>query len=48
MESKDKLLKNIIFSGGGFKGWAYIGSIRALNERVDFKDIKKIIAVSCG
>jgi NTE family protein len=43
-----KLLKNIIFSGGGFKCWAYIGTIRALNENVPFDKIKKIIGVSCG
>ena len=35
-----KLLKNIIFSGGGFKCWAYIGTIRALNENVPFDKIK--------
>jgi ABC-2 type transport system ATP-binding protein len=40
-----KILKNIIFSGGGFKCWAYIGTIRALNENVPFDKIKKIIGV---
>jgi len=43
-----KEIKNVIFSGGGFKGWAYIGSIRALNENIPFKNIKQIIGVSCG
>jgi len=43
-----KVLKNIIFSGGGLKGWAYIGSIRAINEKIPFKNIEKIIGVSCG
>lgn len=42
------VIKNIIFSGGGFKGWAYIGSIRALNEVLPFKDIKQVIGVSVG
>ena len=42
------VLKNIIFSGGGFKCWAYIGTIRALNEEVPFENIELIIGVSCG
>lgn len=41
-------LKNIIFSGGGFKGWAYIGTIKALNETIEFKNIEHIIGVSIG
>ena len=43
-----KIIKNIIFSGGGFKGWAYIGTIRALNEQVFFKNIEHVIGVSIG
>jgi NTE family protein len=43
-----KKLKNIIFSGGGFKGWAYIGTIRALNEKIPFKNIEEVIGVSIG
>ena len=41
-------IKNVIFSGGGLKGWAYIGAIRALNENIPFKQIEKIIGVSAG
>jgi len=42
------VLKNIIFSGGGFKGWAYIGTIKALNEEINFKEIHEVIGVSVG
>ena len=41
-------LKNIIFSGAGFKGWAYIGAIRALNRKVPFTSIDQVIGVSAG
>jgi predicted acylesterase/phospholipase RssA len=42
------MIKNIIFSGGGFKGWAYIGTIKALEEYVDIKDIKTASGTSIG
>jgi len=42
------MIKNIIFSGGGLKGWAYIGTIQALNEYVKLKDVEQIIGVSIG
>jgi NTE family protein len=42
------MIENIVFSGGGFKGWAYIGTIRALDELIDFKNIKSITGVSIG
>jgi NTE family protein len=42
------MIKNIVFSGGGLKGWAYIGTIKALNEVVKLKDIEQIIGVSIG
>jgi NTE family protein len=42
------MIKNIIFSGGGFKGWAYIGTIRALNEYVNLNDIKTFTGTSIG
>lgn len=41
-------LKNIVFSGGGLKGWAYIGTIKALNELINFKEIEQIVGVSVG
>ena len=48
MINNKKKLKNVIFSGGGFKCWAYIGSIRALKENIPFENINQIIGVSCG
>ena len=46
------MIKNIIFSGGGLKGWAYIGTIQALDEldkAYSFrKDIEQVIGVSMG
>ena len=41
-------IKNIVFSGGGLKGWAYIGTLQALYELIDFKNIEQIIGVSIG
>jgi NTE family protein len=43
------MIKNIVFSGGGFKAWAYIGSLRVLEEYRDhLVDIEQIIGVSAG
>jgi predicted acylesterase/phospholipase RssA len=42
------MIKNIIFTGGGLKGWAYIGTLRALDEYIDFKQIEQVIGVSVG
>ncbi len=42
------MLKNIIFSGGGLKGWAYIGTIQALSEYINFNDLEQVIGVSIG
>ena len=39
------MIKNIIFPGGGFKGWAYIGTIRALNELIDLHNIETVIGI---
>jgi predicted acylesterase/phospholipase RssA len=41
-------MKNIVFAGGGFKGWAYIGTIKALHEYINFSQIEQIIGVSIG
>jgi len=41
------MIKNIVFSGGGFKSWAYIGTLRALEE-YNIKDVEQIIGVSAG
>jgi hypothetical protein len=43
-----QMLKNIIFPGGGLKGWAYIGTIRALTELVDYSKIEQVIGTSIG
>ena len=40
------LIKNIVFSGGGFKCWAYIGCLRALEEYQ--VNVEQIIGVSAG
>ena len=42
------MIKNLIFSGGGFKGWAYIGTIKALNEYIPYSKIEQVIGVSIG
>lgn len=42
------MIKNIIFSGGGLKGWAYIGTMRALEEYVKLNDIKTVSGTSIG
>jgi predicted acylesterase/phospholipase RssA len=42
------MIKNIIFGGGGLKGWAYIGVLRALDEYISRKNIEEVIGVSIG
>jgi len=42
------MIKNIVFSGGGFKSWAYIGSIQALEEYNIKETVEHIIGVSAG
>jgi predicted acylesterase/phospholipase RssA len=42
------MIKNIVFTGGGLRGWAYIGTIKALNEYLPFKDIEQVAGVSIG
>ena len=46
------MIKNIIFSGGGLKGWAYIGTIQALDELDKIysfrKNLEQVIGVSIG
>jgi hypothetical protein len=37
------MIKNIFFSGGGLKGWAYVGSIRALEEVKELIDLRESI-----
>ena len=41
------MFKNIVFSGAGFKCWAYIGTIRALQE-YNIKNIEHVLGVSAG
>ena len=40
-------MKNIVFSGGGFKCWAYIGTIQALYEHKT-PDLEHVVGVSAG
>jgi len=42
------MIKNIVFSGGGLKGWAYIGTIKALGEYIQFSQIENIAGTSIG
>jgi NTE family protein len=42
------MIKNLVFSGGGLKSWAYIGTIKALNELIPYRDIEQVIGVSAG
>ena len=42
------MIKNIVFAGGGFKGWAYIGTLKALKEYISFENIEQVIGVSIG
>ena len=42
------MIKNIIFSGGGLKGWAHIGVIQALEEYVPRNNIEHVIGASIG
>ena len=42
------MIKNLIFTGGGMKGWAYIGLIRALYESSTYFDVSQVIGVSIG
>lgn len=41
-------IKNIVFSGGGLKGWAYIGTLRALYELVPHDNIEECTGASIG
>ena len=42
------MIKNIVFAGGGFKGWAYIGTLKALKEYISIENIEQVIGVSIG
>jgi len=41
------MIKNIIFTGGGLRGWAYIGTLQALEE-YNIKNLNQVIGVSVG
>ena len=41
------MIKNIVFAGGGLKGWAYIGTIKALHE-FGITRVEQVIGVSVG
>jgi len=42
------MFSNIIFAGGALKGWAYIGTIKALHELVKKELIQTVTGVSIG
>ena len=41
-------IKNLVFSGGHFKGISYIGVLKALEELNIKKNLKTILGVSSG
>jgi NTE family protein len=41
-------IKNIVFAGGGLKGWAYIGSLKVLKEYNIYENIEHVAGVSVG
>ena len=43
-----KSIKNVVFSGGGLKGWCYIGVLRVLSEYGVRKKIKNVAGSSVG
>lgn len=45
---KSKKYKNLIFEGGGVRGTAYLGSIKALEEKDILKDIHRYAGTSVG
>jgi predicted acylesterase/phospholipase RssA len=42
------MIRNLVFAGGAFKGWAYIGTIQALNEYINILDIENVAGTSIG
>jgi predicted acylesterase/phospholipase RssA len=42
------MIKNVVFAGGGFKGWAYVGTLKALKEYIPIENIEQVIGVSIG
>jgi predicted acylesterase/phospholipase RssA len=42
------MVKNLVFSGGAFKGWAFIGTLRALEEYIEYSDIENVAGTSIG
>lgn len=43
-----RIIKNVIFSGSGFKCWGYIGTIQAMNELVDYQSVEHVVGTSAG
>ena len=41
-------IKNIVFAGGGLKGWAYIGTLKVLKEYNIYENIEHVVGVSIG
>ena len=42
------MIKNLIFSGGGLKGWAYIGTLKALHEYnnyINYNSIEPFVVI---
>ena len=45
---EQKNLKNVSFSGGGFRGLAFLGCVKALQEKELIKDVKSFAGSSVG
>jgi NTE family protein len=43
-----KMIKNLVFQGGGVKGSGYVGALRALEKIIDLKKIERVAGTSAG
>ena len=48
VEDKVTVPENLVFSGGGIKGLAYVGAIKALEEKQLFQKVKRFGGASAG
>jgi len=48
VEDKTIMPESLVFSGGGIKGLAYVGAIKALEEKQLFQNVKRFAGASAG
>jgi len=48
VEDKTTTPESLVFSGGGIKGLAYVGAIKALEEKQLFQNVKRFAGASAG